>query len=128
MRKYEAIFIYPPEETPDASKEADKRLEETLNRFKGRIIERKDWGRRLLGYPLGKFKEGRFLLWNFEMEASQIAEFQKALHLDEKILKSTLVKAVEPRVPKESRKKPIVAKVATPASAPPEAIRGRESQ
>ena len=111
MRKYEGLFIFPPEEAPEAWKGEEKRLEETLSRLGGRILERKDWGRRPLGYPIRKFREGRILIWNFEMEGRQVAELRKALELDEKILKSTIVKPQEPKPAKESVKKPLAPKV-----------------
>lgn len=97
MRKYEGIFIFPPQEAPEASKAEEKHLEEIISRFGGRILERKDWGRRPLGYSVRKFREGRVLVWNFEVEAAQIGELLKALHLDEKILKTTIVKPQEPK-------------------------------
>lgn len=105
MRKYEGLFIFPPEESPEAWKEDEKRLEETIRRFGGRTTDRRDWGRRPLGYVLKKVHEGRILLWNFEMETHQLGEFRKALELDEKILKLTLVKTLPPKPVKESKKK-----------------------
>jgi ribosomal protein S6 len=105
LRKYEGVFIFPPEEGPEASKGDEKRLEDTLQRFGGRTLERKDWGRRLLGYPVRKAREARILLWNFEMDSAQVTELRKALALDEKILKSTVVRTIEVRPPKESPKK-----------------------
>ena len=95
-RKYEGLFIFPPDEGPDASKGGEKRLEEAISRFGGRVFERRDWGRRLLGYPLRKFHEARILHWNFEMETRQVAELKKVLQLDDKILKSSIVKYKEP--------------------------------
>lgn len=106
MRKYEGLFIFPPEETPEAWKAREKRLEEAVTRLGGRILERKDWGRRPLSYPVRKFLEGRFLLWNFEMEGHQVSEFRKAVELDEKILKSTIVKPKEVKPEKEPARKP----------------------
>lgn len=104
MRRYEGLFIFPPEDAPEALKEEEKRLDEVLRRFGGRTLERKDWGRRLLGYKLQKNSEGRVVLWNFEMETQQVGEFRKALELDEKILRSYIVKFVEPK-PVEGKKK-----------------------
>ena len=106
MRKYEGIFIFPPEETPETCKEEEKRLEEKITRLGGRILERKDWGRRLLGYPLRKFHEGRILLWDFEMEPQQITEFRKVLGLDEKLLKATVVKTLLRKPVEEPPRRP----------------------
>lgn len=105
LRKYEGIFFFPPEEGPEASKGDEKRLEDTLRRFGARTLDRKDWGRRLLGYPVRKAREARILLWNFEMETQQVAELVKTLQLDEKILKSTVVRMIETKPPKESSKR-----------------------
>ena len=117
MRKYEGLFVYPPEETGTSLKEAEKRLEEQVQHFGGKVLERRDWGRRLLGFPLRKHREGHLLIWNFEMNPLQLGEFRKALELDEKILKSTLVKVPEMKPRKEA-----------PARKPKERVHGRESQ
>ncbi|MBI4116034.1 MAG: 30S ribosomal protein S6 [Candidatus Omnitrophica bacterium] len=105
IRKYEGMFIFPPDEAQTASKDEEKRLEETIRRLGGKVLERRDWGRRLLGYPLRKHREGRMLLWNFEMDSLQVKELKKVLQLDEKILRSTIVLAVEPKPVEETRAK-----------------------
>ena len=102
LRKYEGLFILSAEERPEASKDEEKRLEEAIRRFGGRTLERKDWGRRPLGYPIRKAREAHMILWNFEMETRQLGEFRKVLELDEKILKSMIVKAPKPRPAKET--------------------------
>lgn len=119
VRKYEGLFIFPPQEVPDALKQEEKRIEELLRRFGGRNFEHKDWGRRLLGFPLKKVKEGRFVVWNFEMEPGQLGEFQKALHLEETLLKATLVKPLVP--------KPVKEKVRRRVQHPREQVRERET-
>ena len=98
-----------------------------MSRLGGRVVDRNDWGRRLLGYRLRKFSEGRILLWHFEMEPARIVELRKALQLDEKILKAAIAKTEIPKPPKESQKKPKVRPVRRPLEAPSEANRGRQS-
>lgn len=105
MRKYESVFIFPPEEGPEALKNQEKRLEELIPRFGGRILDRQDQGRRPLGYAVKKNKEGRLLILHFEMEPRQVNEMRKAIELDEAILKATLVFLPEPKPVKESAKK-----------------------
>ena len=105
MKKYEGLFIFSPEEGGEAAKEEEKRIDETISRFGGRTLDRQDWGRRLLGYALRKFREGRIVFWSFEMAAPQLADFRKALQLDEKILKTTIVKAPEPKPDRDAVKK-----------------------
>lgn len=123
MRKYEGLFIFPPDEAPETTKEREKRLEEMLSRFGGRTLERHDGGRRPLGYPIRKFREGRMLVWNFEMETSRLGEFRKALELEGKILKSMIVKVSEPKPDKAPRKKLEPLKGVSKTG--PEGVRGR---
>jgi len=110
MRKYEGLFIFPPEEASEARKAGEKRLEETIARLGGRILERREGGHRLLGYPVRKFREGRVLYWKFEMESHQVGELRKALEQDEKILKLIIVKPRESKPQEESAKEPRPAK------------------
>ena len=105
MNKYEALFIFPPDEGPDATKSDETRLEETLTRFGGRIVDRQDWGKRPLGFALRKFREGRILHWNFEIDAPKLIDLRRQLQLNEKILKSSIFRAVTPKPPKEKANK-----------------------
>lgn len=105
MRQYDALFIFPVQEGPEAVKDELKKIEEAVSRFGGRTLDRQDWGQRLLGYPVRKSREGRLLLWNFEMESPRLAELRKVLELDEKILKVSIFKTVRPKPVSESGEK-----------------------
>lgn len=104
MRSYEGIFIF-PSAAAGSNPEDEKRLEETIRRFGGHLKERFELGCRPLGYAIRKQREGRILHWNFEIEPQQVDELRKALQLDEKILKSMLVKFYPPKAPKERKRK-----------------------
>ena len=105
LRKYEGLFIFPTQEAAEALKAQEKRLEEMVRRFGGHTLEHRDWGRRTLGFPVRRAREGRFVVWNFEMEPARIGEFRKAVELEESLLKATLVRPPEPRPVKEKAKK-----------------------
>ena len=105
MRRYEALLIFPPDSASGGSKDEEKRLEELIRRLGGRLLDRTDLGRRPLGYPLRKSREGRLLQCLFEMEPNQIVEFQKVLELDETILKSTVLKSPVPKTTEKDQKK-----------------------
>lgn len=129
MTQYEALIIFPPEETPDAAKEEEKRFEEALRRLGGRSLEKREWGRRPLGYSLRKFREGRLVLWNVEIEGSQVGELKKSLALDEKILKATLTRFIVPKPVKERKRKPRAQRPPRPAEPRErEAVHGRQPQ
>lgn len=106
MKKYEGLFIFPPEGAPQGPKGDEGQLEELIVRFGGRVFARNDWGRRPLGYSIKKFHEGRLLVWNFEMEGSQVGELKRALGLNERILKSSIFRQQELKSPEKPARAP----------------------
>ena len=97
MKSYEGLFIFPPESTPDVRKNQLKNLDELIAKFKGQIQQKKDWGKKPLGYIIRKFQEGYFLVYDFQMDPSQATEFRKGLELQEDLIKFmvTLKKVVK---------------------------------
>ena len=87
MKSYEGVFIFPPESTGDARKAQLKSLDDIIAKFQGSVIQKNEWGKKFLGYPLKKFREGYVVVADFEMPTSQAVEFRKNLELQEDILK-----------------------------------------
>lgn len=87
MRTYEGLFIFPPESGPETRKEEAQALENHLKKFKAVVKERVEWGKRSLGYPLKKYKEGYVIVVEFTMGPEHAQEFRRTLELDERILK-----------------------------------------
>ena len=87
MKAYEGVFIFPPEAAGDGRKAQLKSLEDLIVKFQGAVIQKNEWGKRPLGYPLRKFREGYFVVADFEMPTSQAVEFRKSLELQEDIMK-----------------------------------------
>ena len=91
MRSYEGVFIFPPEQTPENRKNQFKNLEDLLSKFQGEILHKEEWGKKPLGYPIRKFREGDFAVLEFRMNPGKIGEFRKALQLQEGLLKFMIV-------------------------------------
>ena len=87
MEVYEAVFIFPPESAAEARKSQLKSLDDLFAKFQGEIIQKTEWGKRPLGYPVRKFREGYFLLVDYKMDPARATEFRKALELQEELLK-----------------------------------------
>ena len=111
MKAYEGVFIFPPESATDARKAQLKNLDDLIAKFQGSVIQKNEWGKKPLGYPLKKFREGYVVVADFEMPTSQTIEFRKTLELQEELLKYmiTIKQAVKPE-------KKVVSK---PPAAPP---------
>ena len=119
MKSYEGVFIFPPESTADARKEQYKNLDEVLAKFQAHVLQKTEWGKRPLGYPLKKFREGFFWILDFRMLPAKMTEFRKTLELQEDLLKFMLTIKNTKSEKKPAEKGPVPAAVSAPSSAVP---------
>ena len=89
MRTYEALVIFSPAVTGLDSKNT---FEELVKKFEGKIVNRTEMGKRLIGYTVKKSKEGYFVAFDFELPQDKMDALKRALDLSEDVLKYTLIK------------------------------------
>jgi len=106
MRKYEGLFIFPPEVTGESHKDFSAEVTKWIEKFQGKITQKTDLGKKPIGHPLKKFKEGKVLVFNFEMDPARMQEFRKELELQETLLKYMVT------IPEDKPKMPAAAPVA----------------
>ena len=87
MRQYDGLFIFTPRETADNRKRQISNLENLIKKHEGTIIQKSEWGDKLMGYPIRKHKEGYFLVLEFTMNPAQMTSFRNALELQDDLLK-----------------------------------------
>jgi small subunit ribosomal protein S6 len=87
MRKYETIFILQPELGEDEIKNICAKVQEVISSYTGECFRLDDWGVRKLAYPIRKFARGRYYYLRFDGEPEMIAELERRLRLNEKVLR-----------------------------------------
>ncbi len=87
MRTYEHIFIVHPEVVGDDYAAILDKFKNILTDQDANILKVDEWGARKLAYPVKKQTRGSYVLVTFEAGAKVIAEFERRLRLDEKIIK-----------------------------------------
>ena len=87
MRKYETIFILQPELSEDDIKSVTTKAQDVISSYKGECLRMDDWGIRKLAYPIKKSARGRYYYLRFDGESALIAELERRLRLDEKVLR-----------------------------------------
>src|SRR6185369_2022093 len=87
MRKYETIFILQPELSEDDIKSVTTKAQDVISSYKGECIRMDDWGIRKLAYPIKKSARGRYYYLRLDGESALIAELERRLRLDEKVLR-----------------------------------------
>jgi small subunit ribosomal protein S6 len=108
MRMYETIFIVQPDLGEEDIKGLTAKVQEVITSMNGDFKKLEDWGTRKLAYPINKFSRGRYYFLRFDGDAPLIAELERRLRLDDKVLRYQSVKLEK--------------EVAVPAAAEPTAV------
>ena len=87
MKKYEGLFIFPPEVTGEGRKDPATEVTKWIEKFQGKVLQKTDLGKKTLGHPLRKYKDGKMFVFEFEMDPSRTQDFRKELELQENLLK-----------------------------------------
>jgi small subunit ribosomal protein S6 len=109
MRRYETLFIV----TPDSS---DEELQAVADKFKGvitgmngKVAAYDEQGKRSLAYNIKKQSKGHYVLLDYLGRADVVAELERHMRLDDRILKYLTVKLadqVDPATVEAEKPKP----------------------
>ncbi|MBK15217.1 MAG: 30S ribosomal protein S6 [Chloroflexi bacterium] len=92
IRKYEIVFISNPEITDQEIEELVKIVSKEINDLSGTIIKTDIWGLKKLSYPIKKFREGNYVLIEFDILPSSISQLNKTVESNETIIRSLITK------------------------------------
>ena len=93
MRDYELMVVLDPN-LDDAAIDAMNTRIQTLSTQRGGSIENVDtWGRRRLAYPIGRYRDGVYILYRMQLPPNAAAEIERALKLTESVMRHLLVRA-----------------------------------
>ncbi len=91
-RMYETIYIVRPDLADEELKGLSAKVEEVIASMKGDFRRLEDWGIRKLAYPINKVTRGRYFYLRFDGDAPLIAELERRLRLDDKVIRYQSVK------------------------------------
>lgn len=109
MRKYETIYIVQPDLGEDDIKALSEKVMGVISGMKGNCLRLEDWGTRKLAYPIKKQTRGRYFYLNSEGDSALIAELERRLRLDDKVIRYQSVKLDKKnQAPAPAAEKPVV--------------------
>ena len=95
MNKYEIMFVVKPDmEEADIKKTAEE-MKKVLTDSKAKILEEKAMGQRELAYEINKYNTGYYYLFTIEANTTAEEEFNRVARINEKVLRSIVVKVEE---------------------------------
>jgi small subunit ribosomal protein S6 len=90
-RPYEAVYIFDSSLEEAAINEKLARFHALLPQPGGEAPKLNHWGKRTLTYPIRKRETGYYVVANFQADATQLPEFERAIRLDDGVLRHLVV-------------------------------------
>jgi small subunit ribosomal protein S6 len=92
MRKYETFFIVDPDLPDEANAVIDEKIKNVVSSNGGSVLDYNPWGKKKLAYPVKKRNRGHYVLMEYAGGPELVAELERNMRLDERILKFITVK------------------------------------
>lgn len=96
-RVYELMYIADPATDGDTLEQLNKEIGELVEKEGGSIVKQEDMGKRKLAYKIGKFNEGYYTLFEIEGSGKEIAELERRMRVNDKIVRYLTVRVDEER-------------------------------
>jgi small subunit ribosomal protein S6 len=95
MRKYETFFILDPDLPEEVNNVVDEKLKGVVSSNGGMVLSYTSWGKKKLAYLVKKRSRGHYVLMEYAGAPTLIAELERNMRLDERVLKFVTVKLEE---------------------------------
>ncbi|MEN6440585.1 MAG: 30S ribosomal protein S6 [Syntrophobacter sp.] len=118
MRKYETFFIVDPDLPDETNSVVDTKVQAIVTSNGGEVLAYTPWGKRKLAYPIRKHTRGLYVLIEYSGGADMVAELERNLRIDERVLKFITVKLEDRFDPEKERERRAAAAAAAAAPAP----------
>ena len=92
MNNYEGIFIIKPDLKEDDAKNLCKTIGEVVTKNGATITKEEVWGKRLLAYPVNKYKEAYYYKLDFAAPSAAIAKSEAAYKLNGDIMRAMITR------------------------------------
>ena len=113
-RDYELGFILNPEVSEEQTRAILGRVEQVVANYSGQIVRVNQWGRRRLGYPIERHRDGFYVFIDMILTPENVIELDRTLKVSEEVLRH-LIKRRDPKAVQKEREAHATAAAAAPA-------------
>ena len=96
-RTYEVIFIVDPEAADDEVMRLSEGVQKIITGLGGSIVKTEMMGKRQLAYEINHKKDGTYVLLEVEGSGSEIAELERRMRVNDRILRYMTIRVDEDR-------------------------------
>lgn len=87
-RNYELVLLLPPDLEKKDQLSLFQLIEEEIKKEKGKVVEKKDWGRKRLSYKINHHEEGDYFLWQVVFpQPPQLSKINLFFKREERLLR-----------------------------------------
>lgn len=87
MRRYETMVILEPDLPEDRRKPVLERVEDTINRDEGFLIEFDDWGNRKMAYEIKRKARGHYIRIDYCGAGDTVREMERFFRIDDRVMR-----------------------------------------
>ena len=91
MNKYESVIIVNPNVDEAGLKALEEKFTGLINE-NGKVESVENMGKKRLAYEIKKFKEGTYMLFNFESNPDSIKELERVYRITDEVIKFIVVR------------------------------------
>jgi small subunit ribosomal protein S6 len=91
MNKYESVIIVNPNVDEAGLKALEEKFTGLINE-NGKVESVENMGKKRLAYEIKKFKEGTYMLFNFESNPDSIKELERVYRITDDVIKFIVVR------------------------------------
>lgn len=117
MRKYETFFIVNPDLPDEVNAVVDDKVKGIVTSNGGTVLSYTPWGKKKLAYPVKKHARGLYVLMEYAGGPTLVAELERNMRLDERVLKFITVLLDERFDPEKEAARIAAAEAAAAAAA-----------
>ncbi len=92
MREYELVIVISPEVEEEAATGVVERVSKFITDRGGEVTNQDDWGTQRLAYPIQDYREGNYVLTQFNSEPAAAKELDDALRAYQEIIRHLVMK------------------------------------
>jgi small subunit ribosomal protein S6 len=111
MRKYETFFIVDPDLPDETNSVLDNKIQSIISSNGGEVLTYVPWGKRKLAYAIRKRTRGLYILMEYSGGPKLVAELERNLRIDERVLKFITIMLEERFDPEKERERKAQAQV-----------------
>ena len=93
MRDYELMVVFDPNLDEAAIETLGTRVQSMVTQRGGTVEHVDTWGRKRLAYPIGRNRDGFYILHRLQLPPTAAAEIERALKLTESVIRHLLVRS-----------------------------------